>query len=579
MVKTKKFLCLFLAALMAFALFCGCTSSGKKDKDIQLSDYGLDEETVKEKYDFKSPAGNVYFRIVDELRVYEPGADIRYVVLADETLASETTVEVAFSNSAAEIDETVTHSFLGDESMHARTGVFQGTINGVYEVKFTVKGASGATLYTGHKNVGVMPKADQVADSDFYFGVQTYYQHLLDFGTTMFTGKSVEESYQLTWDYVDYIGANLIRDGGTWASQQITAGSTANFTNNDRIAKDARDRGVTFNWFLGGAPDWAVKDEYADASIKWNKAPKPEYWENYIEQVAEHYKDDDNVIFEVVNECNWFDFLEAKPEEYLDMLDVVIEKVHAVNPDARITPGGMVTPNGSYTQDVESATYYKRYKELLDEGKIDMIPYHNHWGFQQFVNEVKVYRDKLLANGIDKKYSFLNECGLESSGPEQGYEVLKKALWAYGNEHSGFVMFAFRATPDAGATSLPSWGSITELNEPKELYISYGNYIRQMNGATLVKRYANYIYNAYLFEKDGKHFLVHFRGDAAPDAAIDLGDNTYKAYDYLGNPATDAAAKTVGVRPVYVEFDGLIDPDDISLDVGFIWQDSVDFGW
>lgn len=96
MVKTKKFLCLFLAALMAFALFCGCTSSGKKDKDIQLSDYGLDEETVKEKYDFKSPAGNVYFRIVDELRVYEPGADIRYVVLADETLASETTVEVAF---------------------------------------------------------------------------------------------------------------------------------------------------------------------------------------------------------------------------------------------------------------------------------------------------------------------------------------------------------------------------------------------------------------------------------------------------------------------------------------------------
>ena len=168
---------------------------------------------------------------------------------------------------------------------------------------------------------------------------------------------------------------------------------------------------------------------------------------------------------------------------------------------------------------------------------------------------------------------------MESSGPEQGYEVLKKALWAYGNEHSGFVMFAFRATPDAGATSLPSWGSITELNEPKELYISYGNYIRQMNGATLVKRYANYIYNAYLFEKDGKHFLVHFRGDAAPDAAIDLGDNTYKAYDYLGNPATDAAAKTVGVRPVYVEFDGLIDPDDISLDVGFIWQDSVDFGW
>lgn len=117
MVKTKKFLCLFLAALMAFALFCGCTSSGKKDKDIQLSDYGLDEETVKEKYDFKSPAGNVYFRIVDELRVYEPGADIRYVVLADETLASETTVEVAFSNSAAEIDETVTHSFSGDESM------------------------------------------------------------------------------------------------------------------------------------------------------------------------------------------------------------------------------------------------------------------------------------------------------------------------------------------------------------------------------------------------------------------------------------------------------------------------------
>ena len=577
-----KKICLLLVAMFLMIAAAGCSTD--KDPNVDLEDYGFTAETIKEEYDFKSSSGNIYFRIVDELRVYEPDAEIKYLLYADETMDDKVDVEVRFSNTKFKVDEVKNHSIEGKGTAVARAGSFSASLNGVYEIKLTVKNAgSGAIIYTAKKNVGVMPKAEKVADGDFYFGVQTYYQHLLDFRSTMFDGKTVDESYDLTWDYVDYIGANLIRDGSTWASQQLTADSSVNFTNNDRIAKDAEERGVTFNWFLGGQPDWAVQDKFADAPIKWNKAPKPELWEAYIEAIAEHYKDSDNIIFEVYNECNWFDFLEAAPEEYLSMLDVVIDKVHAQNPDARITPGGMVTPNGSYTSDVESATYYKHYKELLDAGDIVMVPYHNHWGFQQFTNEVVVFRDNLLENGIDKKYAFLNECGLESAGPEQGYEVLKKALWAYGNNHSGFVMFAFRATPGAGATSLPSWGSITELNEPKELYISYGNFIRQMNGAKLVKAYANYVYNAYLFEKDGKDFLVHFKGDSAPDAAIDFGDNAYTAYDYLGNELSDktatASATTIGKEPVYIQFDGKVDPDDITLDINFIWQDKTDFGW
>lgn len=576
----KRVLAIILSILFIALPICACKSDKvEKEQNVSLESVGLTKDIITKKYDFKAKDNNIYFKILSDLRVYEPGAPIDYVIYVDESETFAYTVEVSFSNKKFGVDDKKTHIIDAGDGAKARKETFIGTKNGIYEFKFSVNNDVGTSVYSGRKNIGIMPKAKKVASSDFYFGVQTYYQHLLDWGSTGFDNMSVKESYDLTWDYVDYMGANLVRDGSTWSTQQLTQSSAVNFANNDKIAKDAKDRGVVFNWFLGGQPDWAVDPTFANADKKWNKPPKPELWDAYISEVANHYKDDDNIIFEVVNECNWFDFLEATPERYLQMLDTVVEKVKAVNPDARITPGGMVTPNGSYTEKVESETYYKRFGELLKEDKIMMVPYHNHWAFQQFINEMKPVRDKFLANDIDKKFGFLNESGLESSGPEQGYEVLKKALWTYGNNHSGFVMFAFRATPGAGATSLPSWGSITERNEPKELYIAYANFISKMDGAKLVKVYANDIYNAYLYEKDNKHFLVHFRGDSAPDAAIDLGTENYTVTDYLGNSEVKETALKLGVKPVYVQFDQKINPDDISLKVNIVWEDKIDFGW
>lgn len=230
--------------------------------------------------------------------------------------------------------------------------------------------------------------------------------------------------------------------------------------------------------------------------------------------------------------------------------------------------------------DKDDKVYYKKYKELFDNKLIDLLPYHSHPDFSAFMNDVKSLKSFTSEAGMTTENAYLNECGIETDGIAQAEEVLKKANWARGNNHKGFVMFSFRGYEGGGVNASPTWGSISKINEPKELYIAYANMIKMLDGAKTDTPIYNDKYFAYLYEKSNKSILVAYKDGQMNNVPISFkGDLKYKAFDLLGNEITDGSEKNVENSPVYYVFDQKINKSDIEIKIPEFYKEFVNFNW
>jgi hypothetical protein len=142
----------------------------------------------------------------------------------------------------------------------------------------------------------------------------------------------------------------------------------------------------------------------------------------------------------------------------------------------------------------------------------------------------------------------------------------------YGNRHRLFVQF-MGATFWGTMTNtgiLKDWAMINEKGEPRDLYICYGNMIRQLEGTTLRESIFNSGEFLYRFDGNGKTVFAAFTGDEVPAKTLYLHtDSRYTVLDMYGNiMAAGENGIPIGTQPVYIVFKR--DPGTVSWDIGQI---------
>lgn len=580
----KKIVALLLGSLL---LFTGCASAGggnttgggnKENQD----DIGMTIQEAMANKDFVGPDNvspidkNIYIGIQSRTKVFDAEEEVGYYVMVLGELEEDLDLTIGLESDFTGKKSENTHALKAGREQQTIAGKISGESLGILRFHVTAKNGAGETVMDQSKDVAVMQTADKPSEDAFYWGVQPFTIRSLEYneeanGPHCFEGLTPEETYERTFEYIDMTGANLIRDGMVWTSNQPSQ-SVFNFALMDRLIADAKEKGYVLDWHLGGTPDWAVTERFKGESVKWNKPPTLDAWQSYVDRVASLYAEQEHVIIEIINECNWPDFFYGTAQEYIDILDASYETF--ADTGLTVINGGMVMPqaNNYVTEESEKFTfaedgkYYQKYGELYKSGKLPYVAYHSHANFQTFIEKDSVNMMYYLQDaGIPQEALFLNESGMfNADGALQADDVIKKALWTKCNDHKGFVLFNFRDI-EGGVLSPPGWGIITQDGQPKESYPAYTYAIAALSGYRNKHVYANTLYNAYLMDNGTNNILVLFKDKSVPEAEVSLPDG-YKAYDMFGNEIAGKIDK-IGNNPVYVVFDGQADPSDIGLTI------------
>ena len=547
------------------------------------SSSGLSEEPVQ--YYMNQYANDngssVSFGVTKSINLYEPGEKIEYYFILKGDAYKQGKATVTFYNKKFEINDVQELTFKAGTGLPV-TGSFTATKNGVYRVKLEIPD----TRRTMFLFIGVYPKAKQVANSSFYYGIQPYLAEV--FNSLRVSNR---EGYSVLWQTIDWLGCNLIRDGVSWTAMQDDTDSDVKFTMSDRLVKDADKRGIVLDWLICGTPEWAVSEKYMAEVEGWSKPPDLEAWEKYIKAVAEHYKDSDNIFYEIWNEPDW-EFWTGTIEEYLAFLELSAKTIKAADPNSYVFPGGMASGydltnaakkgsevyynkykkllvdfNLSILSSKDSSIYYKKYKELLDRKLIDNYAIHVHGPFddQLFFDSFERIDNLTDAAGLVHNKSFITEAGTwNPNDEEQAVELMGKVLWSRANDYKMFVAYTFRAF-DGVATR--DWFDMMSSNlEPRESFIAYANLIHMLGQAEYKEKIADQkslyadIYQA------GSQFIVPVFSSVNGDRSLRIREGLeFEAFDILGNEvAVINNQLTVTKSVVYLVFNSSVAAGDFT---------------
>lgn len=538
------------------------------ESDEERSEPAGERERAVPVFQYEDGGGELAVDLGQSLKLFEPNAPVRLTV-SHERLAAPMRLVVEAENRAASYKQSRTLELREPDGTETWTWDDWGR-NGIYTLSFKLFGADGGQAAEGQVKVGVMPRAAQPADSSFRFGVQPFLFRTYEWEGYTFHGMDADQTYELTWDYLDYLGVNLVRDGNTWSFMEPQEGQV-NFDVMDRIVQDSAARGVAVDWHMGATPGWAVHERYKDDAVIWSAPPRMDAWLNYAGQAAKRYSAYDHVIYEIINEPNW-EFWTGTAEEYLDLLKRTSAVIKEEHPASFVIPGGMV-PRG----DKPDELYYRTFKELLAANRIDAVAYHSHGTFSHLREHADVVRGRMADAGIPWQDVWLNESGIQASlDIVQTEEVLRKAVWARAHDHGMFVFYMFRdfaAGGEAGAES--GWSMISASGEPRESYIAYGTLIRMLDRTRAAQVIADNKYYAYVFEKDdGSAVFVTFKDGEVPEAGVSLdGDAGARAFDVFGNETAAGEPLKVGNVPSYLLFENGWRPGAAQLEVNDIYRD------
>lgn len=583
----KKILSLLLSFSIIFSTFgCGKIETPLPQENKNEEDIGMTIQEAITNKDFIGPDNvsaikkNIFIGIKSSTKVFSTDEDIIYYIATSSELKEEMQVSITLKSEFFSYTKTQNHTLFVTKKKQSVLGKIKCAAKGIIQFNVCIKDSKANIVLDAAKNIAVMDKAEKISDDNFMWGVQPFAIRSLEYnegtnGDHCFLGKTPDETYDIVLDYISMTGANVIRDGTVWTSNN-PSGGIYNFSLMSKFAKDVTDRGYQLNWHLGGTPDWAVADRFKNDPVKWNKPPTLTAWESYVSKVAELYGDNENIIMEIINECNWPDFFFGTAAEYISILNKSMEVLKNKNPKQTVINGGMVMPQANnFTNEAsekfefkEDPLYYAEYAKQINSGKMPYVAYHSHQYFKAFVEKDAVNLMYYLKdNGMDYTQSFLNESGMfNADGLKQADDIIKKALWSKCNDTEGFVLFNFRDI-EGGILSPPGWGIITRDGQPKESYVAYTNAIQKLSGYTSKKIYANTLYNAYLMEKSDKNTLVLFRESSVPDCKITLPQGVkYTAFDMFGNKITENT-ETLGKFPIYLEFENAVDANAISLNL------------
>ena len=414
--------------------------------------------------------------------------------------------------------------------------------NGIFTIKIKQFGEDEHSF-----TVGVLPKNEQASD-DFYYGIQPYITRAYTWGEGFCVpGYNAEESVDKILDVAEYLGANLVREDSVgWGAMQCEPYGDINYSVQDYLVKQVNDRNMKYNWLLGyNAGEWSTAPKYKknyDESISWTYPPDIKLWNDFTTKVADHYADNEDILWEIWNEPNLF-FFAGTSEEYFELLENTSKTLKSKNKSAFVYSGGLAT-----AEKETNSEYYQKSAELINKGLLDTFGYHNHDGLDNYYDYITQMLGLTSKAGL-KDGGFNSESGV---GGADASTIACKALYTRSTGAKGYVSFAFRktVTPE---NDINDFAFFNEYLQPTETVISYATVIRFLGNAEFVKNISNekdLVIDEYT--KNGKKIEVYY--SLGEKKKIPSPEGEYEAYDMYGNPIEVGGKITVSNSPIYIVY-------------------------
>ncbi len=419
---------------------------------------------------------------------------------------------------------------------------FSSKENGVFTIKIKQFGKEENSF-----TVGVLPENKQ-ANNNFYYGIQPYITRAYTWGEGFCVpGYDAEESVDKILDTAEYLGVNLVREDSVgWGGMQSEPYGDLNYSVQDYLVNKINDRNMKYNWLLGyNAGEWSAAEKYKknyDEAIGWTYPPNNELWNDFTSKVADHYADNEDIIWEIWNEPNLF-FFAGTPEEYFELLKNTAKTLKSKNKSAYVYSGGLAT-----AEKESNLEYYQKSAELVNKGLLDNFGYHNHDGLDNYYDYMMQMQTLTNKAGLTVG-GFNSESGV---GGADASTIACKALYTRSTGARGYVSFAFRktVTPE---NDINNFGFFNEYLQPTEAVISYATVIRFLGNADFVKNISNkkeLVIDEY--NNNGKKIEVYYSlGDKTK---ISAPEGEYKAYDMYGNTIEIDGKITVSNSPIYIVY-------------------------
>lgn len=419
---------------------------------------------------------------------------------------------------------------------------FSSSENGIFTIQIKLLGKEECSF-----TVGVLPKNEQASDN-FYYGIQPYITRAYTWGEGFCVpGYDGEESVNKILDTAQYLGVNLVREDSVgWSGMQTEAYGDVNFSVQDYLVEQVNNRGMKYNWLLGyNAGEWSTAEKYKknyDETISWTYPPDNALWNDFTKEIAGHYADNTDILWEIWNEPNLY-FFAGTSEEYFTLLENTAKTIKSKNESAYVYSGGLAV-----AEKETNSEYYQKSAELINKGLLDNFGYHNHDGLDNYYDYMTQMLELTNKAGLTDG-GFNSESGV---GGADASTIACKALYTRSTGARGFVSFAFRktVTPE---NDINDFAFFNERLQPTEAVISYATVIRFLGNADFVKNISNeknLVIDEYT--KDGKKIEVYYSLGEKSKVAAPEGE--YKTYDMYGNPIENSGKITVSNSPIYIVY-------------------------
>ena len=434
---------------------------------------------------------------------------------------------------------------------------------GTYEITIKDKNSKESINFT----IGVINKAEKIADKSLYFGVHT----ALSFPFTRttgwdfnFDGMTQYETMDLTFDQLKDLGVNLVRDssGILKTSEEAEKNSDDwDWYFMDNLFKKAYEEGMDVDIGIGNTAA-KINPAYENSTAAWNIRPKtPESCEEFLKIFADRYSNYNNIICELGNEVNYSSYFAGTMDEYAQIFDISARTLKNNAPNFRISGAGLVI-NGNNGDD---SVIYKKTGELISDGILDYYAFHNHGSMADLETGYKTVLEKAKKNNADiESRMLLNETGYETSDKIlQSKTMMKKLLFAYGNGIKGTVYFQSRTFPElAMAGGMEGWSLFNVDGSVRSSAIALRNLIEKLDGKDNVEIVKNNGLYVYIFSDDKESTVAAFTDQYENDRTVYV--ESALCYDMYGNIMANEKQK-LSEEPIFFTSERLISPDDIKI--------------
>lgn len=529
---------------------------------------------INEKYEGEE--GKISFGVLKHLNLFMPNEQIEYFADIDGAYFDKMNVIVEFANDNNEILISDIHNItLSSDNKIRILGRFSAAKNGVYIVNLFFDKTDIKLSF----KIGIVPKTE-IANDNFYFGTQAYYCNSLKNADWNVAGQDFEDSMESVISTAEWLGCNLLReDGVSWYLSQPSEKEKIDLSLMDKCLNNITERGMKLMWIIGGSTDWALNDKYAEAGKGrgWQYPPKKEYWDARIKAIAEQYKGNKNIIYEIWNEADW-EFFMGTEEEYFELLDSACEIIKGIDNNAFVIPSALVSSwETSHNPQIfakNSMKYFAKYKELLQKGLIDTLNIHDHSLFKEegmFASRDR-RNNRLERAGYENEVTgiMVTEAGIWSADDEeQAIGLMNKILWYRANGFGSYVAYSFRTERNAPKKNL-TWELFSSKLQPRRSAIAYASLIGMLGQCDYIEKIGPATDTCFAdIYFDGEKSVVPLF--AREDGNKKLAVNTslpYTVYDIYGNIIENNKDNIYSALPrvIYLVFDGKVSSADFKWD-------------